>query len=463
VRRAAIYFFAGLAFLASVNISSASTPTVLYNFCSISGCLDGSNPVGDLVQDENGNLYGITASGGASNLGTVFVLCAPGAVAPTICMGFGTWTETVLHSFAGGAGDGGLPLAGLVYDQSTGNLYGTTSAGGSGSCGGGCGTLFVENSNGGPLNVLHDFMGSGDGAVPTAELMADGSGNYYGTTSAGGSGSCSGGCGTVFVFNSVSSSYSVIHSFGGGTDGANPVAGLVFDSEGNLWGTAQNGGKKNFGAIFELATSGTLEYARDFKGKGDGSNPSAALAFDPAVGTLGTLYGTTRQGGNVKCTGGCGTVFEMQPQSGTPLYKNFYKFTGVGVKKTGAAPIARLAIETANPGHQGHLYGTASLGGINTGACPAEGCGTAFEICPPTITCSIFKGEKTLFAFDEVHGQNPAAGVLLDFSLFGLSLPDEPADDPLPPGGRGMCTTNCITTGTNGGSSGDGVVVALTD
>lgn len=458
IQRVAACLVFGLAFFAFKSSAGASTPTVLYNFCSVSGCLDGADPVGDLVQDENGNLFGTTATGGTSNLGTVFALCAPGATAPPICVGFGTWTETVLYSFTGASGDGATPLAGLVYDQTSETLYGTTSAGGAGSCTGGCGIIFSIISNGGAITVLHAFGGGSDGATPKAELLADGLGDFFGTTSAGGGGSCSGGCGTAFVVNPGGSKYSEIHSFLGSKDGANPVAGLVFDSEGNLWGSAQSGGTKNFGTIFELTTGGAIEYVRSFKGKADGANPSAPLAFDSGVGALGTLYGTTRQGGKTTCAGGCGTVFELQPQPGAATYKNIYKFTGAGAKESGAAPMARLSIEEANPTHKDHLYGTTSQGGINTGSCPADGCGTSFEICPPTISCTLFKGEQTLFYFDGTNGENPAAGILLDFSDPVLRVEED-----RPPGGRGMCTTNCVTTGQNGGSNGDGVVVELTD
>ena len=461
MRRSIVGLATLLLLLVSASVCRASTPTVLYNFCSVGECLDGSHPVGDLVSDENGNLYGTTSAGGSNNLGTVFALCAPGALAPPVCAGSLTYTEIVLHSFTGSPADGATPLAGLVYEQISGNLYGTTSAGGSGSCSGGCGTVFAINSDGGTLTVLHNFLGGTDGATPKADLLEDSFGNFYGTTSLGGSGSCGQGCGTVFTLNPGSSTYTVTYSLHGSPDGANAVAGLAVDSTGNLWGTAKNGGKANLGSIFELTTGGTLVYTRSFAGKTDGANPAAALAFDPAIGALGTFYGTTEAGGAPFCSGGCGTVFELQPHTmGSPAYNNFYQFTGAGPARTGSAPIARLTVDTGMGDElQHYVYGTASLGGKNTGACPSSGCGTAFLICPPTISCPVIKRETTLFAFDGTHGANPASSLLIDLSL----LPQSHENTRFPPPGRPQCTSNCIGTGQNDGENGGGVVVALTD
>jgi len=263
----------------------------------------------------------------------------------------------------------------------------------------------------------------------------------------------------VFVINPAGNTYQVLHQFIGSADGADPVDGLVFDSRGNLWGTARTGGADNFGTVFELAAPGytTLAYVHSFKGTPNGANPAAALTFDPSVGgALGTLYGTTSAGGNQACSGGCGLVFELEI-SGL-VFKNIYKLSGAGSTKSGSAPVGRLAIDTSNDGHTGHLYGTASLGGTDTGNCGATGCGTAFEVCPPTRSCGF--REYTLLRFNGTDGQTPGAGLLLN-----LTFPGEPEGHrkfPPPAGTRGACTTNCVGTAQSGGSNGAGVVIGFT-
>ena len=216
-----------------VKLSPGGTETVLYSFCSLPNCTDGSFPIAGLIADSSGNLYGTTVFGGASGDGVVFKL-TPGG------------TETVLYSFTGGS-DGANPYAGLFADSSS-NLYGTAEYGGARSCLGmnvGCGVVF-KLSPSGTETVLYSFTGGSDGGNPTAGLIADSSGNLYGTTSAGASGSgCGGkfdfGCGVVFKL-SPNGTYTVLHSFTGGSDGGVPLAGLIADSSGNLYGTTEGGG-----------------------------------------------------------------------------------------------------------------------------------------------------------------------------------------------------------------------------
>jgi uncharacterized repeat protein (TIGR03803 family) len=169
-------------------------------------------------------------------------------------------SETVLYSFTGGA-DGANPSAGLVRDAA-GNLYGTTFLGGveSGSCGGSCGVVFKLSPTGSET-VLHSFTGGADGANPSAGLIQDAAGNLYGTTFLGGveSDSCGGSCGVVFKL-SPTGSETVLHSFTGGADGAGPYAGLIQDAAGNLYGTTSEGGANSVcplspgcGVVFRLA------------------------------------------------------------------------------------------------------------------------------------------------------------------------------------------------------------------
>ena len=199
----------------------------LYTF---TGGADGGGPIGGLIRDAEGNLYGTTCCEGAYGAGTVFMVDKSGS-------------ETVLYSFTGGA-DGDQPYASLIRD-SKGNFYGTTYWGGtSTACNGGtgCGVVFKLDTSGNET-VLHAFSGTGgDGANPYDGLVQDAKGNLYGTTVSGGrSSACSGGCGVVFGVNTAGKE-AVLYSFGKVGDGAGPYAGLVLDAEGNLYGTTYYGG-----------------------------------------------------------------------------------------------------------------------------------------------------------------------------------------------------------------------------
>jgi len=210
-------------------VDANGTETVLHRFTGP----DGVEPFGDLIRDSAGNLYGITMNGGASGFGVVFKLDTTGE-------------ETTLHSFTGRT-DGGGPEAGLVADAA-GNLYGTASGGGAS----GFGVVFKLDLTGNET-VLYSFTGGTDGAAPFGVLALDAEGNLYGTTNSGGDlSSCFGfGCGVVFKVD-ASGKETVLHSFTGGADGANPVAGLVQDAAGHLYGVAFGGGASGFGVVFKL-------------------------------------------------------------------------------------------------------------------------------------------------------------------------------------------------------------------
>lgn len=213
---------------------------------SFKGQPDGYAPQGSLVKDEAGNLYGTTTWGGSVDCyingqevgcGTVFKIDRTGS-------------ETILYNFGQSQGDGVGPQAGVVRD-SAGNLYGTAARGGGGDCGGyGCGTVFKLDTAG-HETILHSFTGGSDGGTPNAGVILDNGGNLYGTTSVGGS-SC--GCGTVFRLD-PSGNETVLHSFSG-TDGAYPWAGLVLDAKGNLYGTTLEGEALGWGAVFKLRPTG---------------------------------------------------------------------------------------------------------------------------------------------------------------------------------------------------------------
>ena len=268
------------------------TEKVLYNFGKGT---DGAAPEAGLIFDAAGNLYGTTTFGVSHDrYGTVFEL------SPTAG---GNWTEKVLHSFGSGA-DGTYPMAGLVFDTS-GNLYGTCSQGGAY---GGWGIVFQltpQAGGGWGEQVLHNFSDYSDGSTPYAGLIIDVSGNLYGTTSSGGDYYE----GTVFELSHTAGggwTHQVLHSFNY-TDGGTPQAGLTFDAAGNLYGTA-GGGYYGYGTVFELTpTAGggwTEQVLHSFNGT-DGAGPQAGLIFDAD----GNLYGTTAGGG----TYNDGTVFELTP------------------------------------------------------------------------------------------------------------------------------------------------------
>lgn len=246
---------------------------------------DGGNPVANLIADESGNLLSTTLSGGRGS-GTVFALAPDGA-------------ETVLHTFKGARRDGAGPHAGVVMDGS-GNLYGTTEYGTSAPDGHDNGTVFKIAASG-DETVVHNFLGKdkNDGAHPYAGVILDDSGNLYGTTRNGGA-DCD--CGTVFRLD-PGGAETLLHVFTGGSDGSQPVAGLIADDSGNLYGTTSAGGAHGFGTVFRLAPDGTETVLHAFKGGGDGANPAAGLIADKR----GNLYGTTYGGG----TKGLGTVFRL--------------------------------------------------------------------------------------------------------------------------------------------------------
>jgi uncharacterized repeat protein (TIGR03803 family) len=215
--------------------------TILYAFTGKNG--DGVAPLGGVVLDSKGNLYGTTFQGGSLNNGTVFELTPNGN---------GPWTETILYDFTGKS-DGGSPRTPLTID-SAGNLYGTTPAKFGGSMGG---TVFRLNQSGGQWiqTVLYTFgTNPSDGSSPSG-VVFDARGNLYGTTFAGGIGCNNPGCGTVFILTPQSSGpwkESILHQFESAADGSESASGLLVDNTAaRLYGTTQYGGSRlGYGTIF---------------------------------------------------------------------------------------------------------------------------------------------------------------------------------------------------------------------
>ncbi len=293
------------------------------------GASDGSNPQTSLILGGSGDLYGTTYLGGAFNAGTVFVVKTDGT-------GF-----QLLYTFAGGASDGLYPSASLILDGS-GNLYGTAYQGGTSNFG----TLFSVKTDGTGFQLLHSFAGgASDGAYPLASLVSDGVGNLYGTTYQGGTSDL----GTAFKMKTDGTGFQLLHSFTGSTsDGSNPLASLVLDGSGNLYGMTPYGGSLGAGTVFSVKTDGTsFQPLHSFTGgASDGSNPQGSLILDGA----GNLYGTTMNGGMTDI----GTVFSLKTD-GT-AFQLLHVFTG-GVSD-GSDPQASLVLDAA-----GNLYGTSLYGG----------------------------------------------------------------------------------------------------
>jgi uncharacterized repeat protein (TIGR03803 family) len=390
----------GTVFELTKGANRAWTETVLYSFCSLSGCTDGAFPYySNLVFDAAGNLYGTTFEGGASGTncnglgcGTVFEL--------TPSMN-GTWTETVLYSFSGGT-DGKQPYYAPTIDAA-GNLYGTTQTGGNlSTCDGfGCGLAFelTPGANGQwAETVIYNFCSASncsDGADPSSGLIFDAHGNLYGNASGGGNGA-----GVVFRLARGNGQWTeqVLYSLCNVrdcTDGAVPLGGVIFDDAGSLFGTTWAGGEpKNrcshqggCGTVFELTpgTNGTWieTVLHVFQNDGeDGNTPWAGLILD-----AGNLYGTTTYGGtgtSGKCKSagrvGCGTVFKLaRGANGTWTEKVLHSFSDnhSDNHKDGHNPYAGLIV-----GASGKLYGTTTLGGANVSSCSGYGCGAVFEIAP---------------------------------------------------------------------------------
>lgn len=267
-------------------LDAAGNFNTLYNF---RGGSDGAEPLGALVRDSAGNLYGTTYFGGRSGKGTVFKIDSSGG-------------KTILYNFAGSP-DGALPAAGLVQDAA-GNLYGTTRFGGTADPrlhGLRAGTVFRVSPNGGG-SVIFDFTQErgNDGIDPMGALIFDSENNLYGTTRKGGPH----GGGTVFRFNVGSGEFTLLHAFSG-PDGANPHSTLVRDTEGNLFGTTASSSGCVCGVVFKLDPSGVETLLHTFTGGSDGRKPIAGLWMD----SENNLYGTTLLGEEFAS----GTVFEITP------------------------------------------------------------------------------------------------------------------------------------------------------
>jgi len=390
--------------LATATTSSAQTYKILHNFGSGPGDKDGFWSVGGVVMDSKGNLYGTTMAGGTGTCGQY----GCGIVYQLTPNSDGTWTENVLHNFNGNDGSG--PWSPVAFDG-RGNLYGTTSAGGSSNYG----TVFelMPNSNGTlTLATLHSFTGGSDGGTPLFPgLTLDNAGHIYGAASVGGVY----GYGVIFDLGHVSvfNWYELVaHAFWWGNDGATPYGNVIPDAEGNLYGTTYyGGGPADGGTVFKL-TPNKLSFGwtetilHSFTDVPDGACLSAGLVFDAD----GNLYGTSEDGGTLDN----GTVFKLSPNSdGTwteSIIDNFDTYGSID----GVTPMSGLIFDPA-----GNLYGMTSGGGLYSE-------GLVFKLTPSS------GGQWTetiLHNFGgTVNGQsdgvNPQSGLILDSAgnIYGTTV-----------------------------------------
>lgn len=357
------------------------TFSVLYTF---KYSTDGGKTTGGLVQDSSGNLYGVAEVGGDLNCkygSTGFLGC--GVVFKVTPGG----EETVLYSFHGGT-DGAGPAGTLIRDGA-GNFYGTTFAGGNPNCsfgaGDGCGTIFKLDASGAET-VLYRFRNGNDGAAPGGALYRDASGNLWGTAQFGGNTSCvPSGCGTIFRLDGTGhfKSHPLVQS----SEGSSPIGGLISDSLGNVFGTAQFDGPNGGGTLFRLNTThGGLNIVHAFDINSDGSGPTGLLLSD------GKLWGPTTAAGPA----GGGTVWSFN-RKGIDILFSYFNSTDSPVFMSGV-----LARDS-----QGNLYGTAAFEGDQ---------GTIYELAADGT-------RSVLHYFEGADGQNPMSGVIRDSqgNLFGTT------------------------------------------
>ena len=260
--------------------------------------VDGGQPAGSIILDANGAIYGACFSGGAFGYGSIYQMVADDQ---------DNWTVNTLHSFNRDQKDGYNPLSGPVFDAA-GNLYGATQQGG--SKGFGIVYQLSKDAQGSwKEKLVHTFNPANglDGGYPVASLLIGADGALYGTTKSGGK---SGFYGIAFKLELISGRWkeSILHSFTNGADGGQPMAGLIADASGNLYGTAMSGGSAA-GIVYRLSLTPTGKWAEKvvyaFKDGSDGAKPQSSLIFD----STRKLYGTTQQGG----TDDMGVIFQVKP------------------------------------------------------------------------------------------------------------------------------------------------------
>ena len=300
------------------------------DFFYINGGNIGIFPTGALTQDAAGNIYGV-AEGGSGGAGVIYKL-SPQA------------KQTILFAFQGGLHPTNpVEPAGGVLLGKNGDIFGAAEFGIQQACAVGCGSIFRLDAAG-VMHSLHVFTGGVDGGNPIGPLVQDAAGNLYGVAQSGGNLACpeffltaGKGCGVVFRI-AKDRTFTVLHTFAGGADGAIPKGGLLLDKNGNLFGTAVEGGFAQNGTVYEISSDGIYTVLHRFT-KPEGKNPNGGLVEDES----GNIFGTTQLGGNQSL----GTVFEMSAEGSVRVLHNFQGL------EDGARPLAGLFRDGA-----GNLYGT---------------------------------------------------------------------------------------------------------
>jgi uncharacterized repeat protein (TIGR03803 family) len=366
-----LLFGAGTGFGGIFKLTPGGGYSVLYIFTN---GLDGSYPTAGLTPASDGSLYGVTASGGLYDNGTVFKLAEDG-------------TFTNLYSFSGFS-DGGRPSGELTaYDAAT--LFGTTFGGGAG----GLGTVFEIATNG-QLTPIYSFTGKSDGAGPEAGLTLGCDGNLYGVASSGGASDM----GTVFEIT-TNGGLTNLHSFSG-SDGTGPIARLTPGSDGNFYGTTFGGGTYGDGVIFKIDTNGNFVVLQMLNAaSGAGSLGQLFQASDGAFYGTTSLLGISPDGNYPRPAewDGDGTIFRITGTGAFSVVYSFGQISDEGSPLDGANPYAGLIA-----GAGGALYGTTYEGG-------AAGNGTIFQIELPPIVAPVFQsvrraGETTTLAWSASWG-----------------------------------------------------------
>jgi uncharacterized repeat protein (TIGR03803 family) len=375
--------------------ASADSLKIIHTFVAVQ---KGARPAAALTSDSSGTLYGTTYTGGnADGNGTVFMLSPPSG-------GSKKWVQTVLHRFSTNVADGIFPDSSVILDAS-GNLYGTTSEGGTNDAG----VVFelVRPANGSDKwkeIVLHRFTGGKDGGTPHGTLVFGADGDLYGTAGFGGTA----GAGLVFRLSPRKHGQwkeTILFDFGNDATGGYPYSRPIFDATGNLYGTTLNGGNAGNGVVFELSPPAggkgqwTETVLHSFDDANDGAEPRMGVIMDSA----GNLYGTTESGGNV----GYGAIFEVSPPAKQGQGWTESVIYNFGFSPDGGSPgLSGLVMDGS-----GDLFGTTETGGTLHH-------GVVFELAPSGQQGGAWT-ESVLHTFaDAPDGAQPEAG--LTFGTGGL-------------------------------------------
>jgi len=405
--------------------SSAQTFTTLVSFDGANGSL----PFG-MVQGFDGNLYGVTQNGGAVGYGTVFKITPDGVL-------------TTLYSFCNqdACGHGSYPQS--IALGSDGNFYGMAFGGGGSGCD--CGTIF-KISPSGTLTLLHSFQNT-DGAFPFSGLIEAGNGIFYGTAFSGGAH----GAGTVFKMTPAGK-VTTLYSFcahTGCSDGADPFGLLVEGTDGNLYGTTEQGGASGLGTIFQMTPAGAFKTIHSFGGA-DGLFPTAGL-----VQAEGTVYGygiTSRGGKHGEDDYDSGAIFKTDRAGKLTLLHSFC----LSNCADGSDPYAALIQAT-----DGNFYGTTQMGGFPVCSYSTLGCGTIFKISPAgaftilhtfCVDANCLDGDSSYAALVQrtdgtLYGTTAGGGPANEGTVFSLAVGLAPFVETVP--GSGKVGANITILGTD--------------